>query len=250
MFGCAESTGNRAMLASMAFLVAGAFFSAARAQAAVITLTNGTLVTGFQATVSTGVGLSVTGGSGSSSAPWLLTETYTYNNLNPITLDYKYIGPPTAEPAAADYYFLVKENLTNSSGSAWSGYSWNMKDGNGTTFEAASHPDAAHFHSSTLTSYTPFTTLTAPGNAGNNGIQNMTVSNGTLANGGTTWNVSQIKMHDYGNNPTKTGATAGPTEFIVTETPVAVPEPLTAGIAAIGIFGLLALRLRPRRSLA
>jgi len=92
--------------------------------------------TGFPVAVSTGVGLTFNGLLDPSkplgvNSPWTVTETYTYTSVNPIILDYKYVGNGGQEPMNGDYYFLVSEDLVNNSGSGWGGYRWEIADNNG-----------------------------------------------------------------------------------------------------------------------
>jgi hypothetical protein len=105
-----------------------------------------------------------------------------------------------------------------------------MVDNNMTPFANASHPDAAHFHTGTLVNIAPFTQV-FPMNTGGNGVQDMLAAGGTV-NNGNTWVPSIVRLHDFGNKETqngvtgpKDGATAGNTEFTVTETPVPTPLP-------------------------
>jgi hypothetical protein len=192
--------------------------------------------TGFQVIVPAGLTLQVTAGTGTSADPWQVTEKYTYTNLNPISLRYKFVGS-NPEPANANYFFLFTEELKNNTGTSWGGYQWDITDNNMTPFVSGSHPEAAHFHTSTLTNFAPFTNL-SPTMTGGNGVPSMVVSGGGTVTNGTTWNVSAVKVHDFGNNPVKTDAVAGPTEFTVTESPLA-PLPRTA-VGTMACLTLLA----------
>ena len=85
--------------------------------------------------------------------------------------------------------------------------------------------------------------------AGNSGTASMAVTAGVLPTG-RTFNPSQVKLHDLGNNlgvvngviQNKPGANAGVTEFTVTEQPT-VPEPAGLLPFAVAGIGLLLARL-------
>jgi len=75
------------------------------------------------------------------------------------------------------------------------------------------------------------------------------VNAGVLLNG-STWLASNVKVPDIGNNPTKTDANEGPTEFTITETPqAATPLPAAAAGGALCLLVLAAGRLHVRRAL-
>ncbi|MCI0334527.1 MAG: hypothetical protein L0228_15020 [Planctomycetes bacterium] len=176
----------------------------------------------------------------------------TYRNLDPIVFTF------TETKYARDFGLRItlREIVFNRTGFNWSGFVWRLQEsGNVAKTDIPHHLDAdhpwfAHFHNDNY-AFSPFSNDPIRMQEGNNAPHGLQARNGILRSGHLTdWNPRGIGIHEFSMQQVPpAGTTRRNRVFNLSQSPIPVPEPVTLGLALLGLGALLPqCRRRGRRN--